>query len=236
MASRLKRHLNKHCIRFDNILKAKARKREAAETRGKRTKPGDETEMTELEEPVRIQPDTITSEAHLDARWDYIRGLARAGVEGLQDKPNAAETDAAQTYDRLRIPLDITLNYYARAKRVTASLPRDLALAIMEKIQEARGTMWTERVRGPKAGIDTQQNMMERAQVWVWHEEPGRRQPAAPPQPPPATKLMQEHSQRWWHMGNREQRKHDDRPTLPAEAMCRQPLLYESPCLCHGGS
>ena len=83
------------------------------------------------------------------------------------------------------------MNYLARAKRVTASLPRDLALAIMEKIQEARGTMWTERVRGPKAGIDTQQNMMERAQVWVWHEEPGRRQPAAPPQPPPATKLMQ---------------------------------------------
>ena len=90
-------------------------------------------------EPVRIQPDTITSEAHLDARWDYIRGLARAGVEGLQDKPNAAETDAAQTYDRLRIPLDITLNYHARAKRVTASLPRDLALAIMEKIQEKEG-------------------------------------------------------------------------------------------------
>ena len=27
VASRLKRHFNKHCIRFDNIVKAKARKR-----------------------------------------------------------------------------------------------------------------------------------------------------------------------------------------------------------------
>ena len=160
MASRLKRHLNKHCIRFDNIVKAKARKREAAEARGKRTKLGDETEMTEIVEPVRKQPETITAEAHFDARWSYILGLVRASVEGLQGKPNAAETDEAQTHFRLQIPLDITLNHYARAKRVTASLPRDLALATMEKIQEATGTMWTERVRGPKTGMDTQQSMM----------------------------------------------------------------------------
>ena len=95
VAIRLKCHLNKHCIRFDNIVKAKARKREAAEARGKRTKLGDETEMTEIVEPVRKQPEAITAEAHVDARWSYILGLVRASVEGLQDKPNAAETDAA---------------------------------------------------------------------------------------------------------------------------------------------
>ena len=37
----------------------------AAETRIKRTKPGDETELTEREEPERGQPETITSEACL---------------------------------------------------------------------------------------------------------------------------------------------------------------------------
>ena len=46
-------------------------------------------------EPVRIQPDTITSEAHLDARWDYIRGLARAGVEG-PPRQAGVDTEAQQ--------------------------------------------------------------------------------------------------------------------------------------------
>ena len=38
---RLKRQLNKHCIRFENILETKTRKGETAETRVKRTKLGD---------------------------------------------------------------------------------------------------------------------------------------------------------------------------------------------------
>ena len=81
------------------------------------------------------------------------------------------------------------MNYYARAKRVTASLPRDLALAIMEEIQEARGTIWIERVRGPKACMVIHQIMMERAHTWLWHEKPGEKQPTTAAQPPPATKF-----------------------------------------------
>ena len=122
-------------------------------------------ELTEREEPEREQPKTITSEACLNALWSYSLGLARAGVDGLQDKPSAAETDASQTYDCVHIPLDITMNYHARAKRFTASLPRDLAPAILEEIDEAERMMWTERVRGPRAGMVIQQIMMERAHV-----------------------------------------------------------------------
>ena len=82
--------------------------------------------MIEREEPERKQPKTITAEAYLDALWTYILGLARAGVEELQDKPSAAETDGSQTYDYVQIPLDVTVNSHARAKRFTASLPRAL--------------------------------------------------------------------------------------------------------------
>ena len=126
VVSRLKRQLNKHCIRFENILKTKTRKGETAETRVKRTKLGDETELIVREEPERKQPKTIAAEAYLDALWTYILGLARAGVEELQDKPSAAETDGSQTYDYVQIPLDVTVNSHARAKRFTASLPRAL--------------------------------------------------------------------------------------------------------------
>ncbi len=187
VVSRLKRQLNKHCIRFENILKTKTRKGETAETRVKRTKLGDKTELIEREEPERNQPRTITAEVYLDALWTYILGLARAGVEELQDKPSAAETDGSQTYDYVQIPLDVTMNYHARAKRFTASLPRDRALAILKEIDEAEGMMWTERMRGPKAGMVIHQIMMERAHVWVWREKPGERQPTPPLQPPPAT-------------------------------------------------
>ena len=108
VVSRLKRQLNKHCIRFDNILKTKARNGETAETRVKRTKLGDKTELTEREEPEREQPKTITSEACLNALWSYSLGLARAGVVGLQGKPSAAETDTSQTHDCVHIPWHIT--------------------------------------------------------------------------------------------------------------------------------
>ena len=91
---RLKRQLNKHCIRFENILETKTRKGETAETRVKRTKLGDKTELIEREEPERKQPKTITAEAYLDGLWTYNLGLARTGVEGLQKTPRAAETDA----------------------------------------------------------------------------------------------------------------------------------------------
>ena len=56
VVSRLKRQLNKHCIRFENILKTKTKKGETAETRVKRTKLGDKTEPIEREEPEQKQP------------------------------------------------------------------------------------------------------------------------------------------------------------------------------------
>ena len=34
--------------------------------------------------------------------WTYILGLARAGVEELQDKPSAAEIDRSQKYDYIQ--------------------------------------------------------------------------------------------------------------------------------------
>ena len=108
VVSRLKRQLNKHCIRFENILKTKTRKGETAETRVKRPEPGDKTELAERDEPEQKQPKTITAEVCLDALWTYILGLARAGIEEVQDKPSAAESDESQTYDYVQIPLDVT--------------------------------------------------------------------------------------------------------------------------------
>ena len=82
------------------------------------------------------------------------------------------------------------MNYHSRAKRFAASLPKDRALAILKEIDEAERMMWTERVRGPKAGMVIHQIMMERAHVWVWHDKPGEKQagiPTPPAQPPPAS-------------------------------------------------
>ena len=76
-----------HCIRFESILKTKTTKEETAGPRVKRTKPGDDNDLVEREEPERKQPKTITAEAYPGALWTYILGLARAGVEELQDKP-----------------------------------------------------------------------------------------------------------------------------------------------------
>ena len=65
----------------------------------------------------------------------------------------------------LAITLGVAMDYYARAKRFTISLPRDRAFAILEKIDEAKRTMWTEGVREPRAGMVTQQIMIERIHV-----------------------------------------------------------------------
>ena len=124
VVSRSKRQLNRHCIKCENILKTKTRRGETDEVGVKRTQLGDENELVEREEPKRKQPKTITTETCPDALWTYIIDLARAGVEGLRDKPSAAETDGSQTYDHVQIPLEITGNSHVRVKRFTASLPR----------------------------------------------------------------------------------------------------------------
>ena len=82
--------------------------------------------MVESEDPERKQPKTITAEAYPEALWSYILDLARAGVEELQDKPRAAETDGSRTFDYMQIPLGVTANHLARTKRFTASLPKAL--------------------------------------------------------------------------------------------------------------
>ena len=68
------------------------------------------------------QPKTITAETHPDALWTYIIDLDTAGVEGLRNKPSAAETYESQTYDHVQIPLEITGDSHARVKRFTTSL------------------------------------------------------------------------------------------------------------------
>ena len=65
--NRLKRQLNKYCIKFEDILRTETRNGETAETRIKRTKPGNKTELVECEEPEQKQLKTITTEVYLDA-------------------------------------------------------------------------------------------------------------------------------------------------------------------------
>ena len=59
---------------------------------------------------MRRQPKTTTAEVYLDALWTYIRGLARAGIEEVHDKPSAAESDGLQMHDYVQIPLGVTFN------------------------------------------------------------------------------------------------------------------------------
>ena len=73
-------------------------------------------------------------------------------------------------FDYVRIPLGITMDYHAEAKPFTASPPRDHAFAILEEIEKARDMMWTEKVRGPRAGMVIHQILMERVHAWAWHE------------------------------------------------------------------
>ena len=184
----MERQPDNHCIRLDNIPRTKTSKGETAEARVKCTEIRDRTELTEREELVRKQPETVTSEAHPDVPWSYTLDLARAGFQELQDVPRAAESDASQTHNYVQIPLDITTNYHARAKRFTASRPRGRALAILVEITEAGRMMRSERVRVPRAGMVIHHIVVERADFWVWHEKPRERQPATPSQPPPATR------------------------------------------------
>ena len=209
-----------------------------AETRVTRTELGDETELTECEELERKQPKTITSEDHLDVLRSCILDLARADVQGLQDKPRSAETDASQIYDYVRIPLGITMQCHAKAKPSTASLPRDHALAILKEIDEAERMMWTEGVRRPRAGMVIHQIPMERVHVWVWHEKLGGRQPTTLSQPPPATESHRQADFTPRAGGTWAQRtgRQNTWPCVPAESVRRQLLLYGSPWFCHDGS
>ena len=119
MASRLKRQLNRHCTDREHP-EDEDQQGETAETRVRRAGLGGRNEVIERE------PKTLIADTDLEALWAYILGLARVCGEELQDKPSAAETDGSQTYDYVQIPLDVTVNYRARAKRFTASFLRAL--------------------------------------------------------------------------------------------------------------
>ena len=110
-------------------------------------------------------------------------------------------------------------------------------LAILIETDEAERLMWTERVRGPKAGMVIHQIMMERAHVWVWHENQGRG----------GQHHHHNHHQHQFHrqpdftpraVGTwaTETKEAEFLPGLPAKPMCRQLMLYGGPCLRHGGS
>ena len=174
--------------------------------------------IAELDVPL-----VITAEVYLDARGTYILGLARAGSEELLDKPSAAEIDESQTHDYEQIPLDVTMSFHARTKRLGNSLPKDRAPAILDELDEAERFMWTKIVRGPKTDLVIHQIIMEHAHVWVWHEKPGKRQPATPTQPQQATKIhhQPDFTSRTVGTWAAENRGQTDLPGLPAIPMRR---------------
>ena len=200
VVSRLKRALDKNILRFENILKTKNRKGETAEGRVKRTKLSDTAEMIEREAPAAPEHGRVTIEVYLDALWTYMIGLARAGVDVPSDRPVdehgklVPELEESDSTKYVFIPLDVTLEYYSRAKRFANTLPRDRALRILQDVDEAERLMWTERTKSQKVGAIIKSVMKERAHVWVWHDKPGdkgarvdgtaaRTKPPEPPHP-----------------------------------------------------
>ena len=135
---------------------------------------------------------TITAEIYLDALWTHILGLAKAGIEEVQDKSSSAESDEAQTYDYVQITLDVIVNFHSRTKRIAASFLKNRALAILREVAEAGMIRWNERVQTPKASMFIHQILMRRANDWGWHDKPGEKQPREPCQPPPSTKFRQQ--------------------------------------------
>ena len=140
VVSRLKRALDKSILRFENILKTKTRKGETAEGRVKRTKLSDNAEIVEREAPAVAEHGRVTLEVYLDALWTYMIGLARAGVDVPSDRPVdehgklVPELEESDSTMYVFIPLDVTLEYYSRAKRFASTLPRDRALRILQDL------------------------------------------------------------------------------------------------------
>ena len=87
--------------------------------------------------------------------------------------------------------------------------------------------MWTEKVRGPRAGMVIHQILMERVHVWVWHEKLEGRQPTTLSQPPPATESQRQaeftpRAVGTWATGNEEGRMlcHADQQNQCADSSC----------------
>ena len=93
-----------------------------------------------------------TAEAYRDALWTYILGLVRAGVEELQNRPSAPETDGSQTYDYVQTSFRCTMTI-TQSEAIHYQPPEGPRAGHPIEIDEAERMMWTERVRGPKAGM-----------------------------------------------------------------------------------
>ena len=93
-----------------------------------------------------------TAEAYRDALWTCILGLVRAGVEELQNRPSAPETDGSQTYDYVQTSFRCTMTI-TQSEAIHYQPPEGPRACHPIEIDEAERMMWTERVRGPKAGM-----------------------------------------------------------------------------------
>ena len=138
VGNRLACQRNRHYIRLVGIPEIKTRKVDTAATRVKRTRLDDETKLAEREGLERKQSRTITSENHPNVLRSYILYLAKAGSQGLQDEPRAAETKVSQMDDYVRTPLNIAVDYHPEAKPFTASLLRDQTFASWKRATRQR--------------------------------------------------------------------------------------------------
>ena len=86
-------------------MTTETRKAETAGIKSRRSGPGDKNEMVKRDEPEQ-KPKSITAEVYLDALWTHTLGLARAGIENVQDKASAAEFDGSQMYEYAQIFLE----------------------------------------------------------------------------------------------------------------------------------
>ena len=149
--SRLKRQLSKHCSRVREHPVDETREEKTAETRIRRTKLC--TNQVGGARGTRAAAEgDHTAEAYRDALWTYILGLVRAGVEELQNRPSAPETDGSQTYDYVQTSFRCTMTI-TQSEAIHYQPPEGPRAGHPIEIDEAERMMWTERVRGPKAGM-----------------------------------------------------------------------------------
>ena len=135
MVSRLKCQFNKHRIRFDNILKRLPGG--DCWNQNQAHKAGNETELTEREEPERERPETITPKPVLKSLGPQPRhGQGRRRCTSRQ--PSSAKTDALQKYGCVHIWLGIPeLSRHSEA--IHYQPPEELRVAILVEIDEAEG-------------------------------------------------------------------------------------------------
>ena len=187
VVSKLRRALDRRNIKFENVMKVRTRKGEAAAAEMKRTRIDKSTTIVHSEVPEEHRKETVA--VYLRALQTYLFGLARAGIEELDPKPLVAESVDTDSTDYVQVPLDLLMSYHLRACRLTADLqgagfpdPIDT----VQRIDEAERMLWSDRLRysSESVGKVIKSVMLEREHVWVWHA------PAVAAQPPPAPRCV----------------------------------------------